>query len=101
MRPSSLKEDKKAERWPINKTSGDSFDKAWAHIIGVEAGWFVHDHAGFLVWTTAGRDKFASVVGIEVTKPISTPHHQPAAPEQEPIEPVQAEPTKPRQLDLF
>ena len=69
LRPASLKDEKRAERWPINTGAGAASDVAWAHIAGIENGWFSPDRIGFLNWTPKGRDKFSAVVGAKPPEP--------------------------------
>ena len=74
MRPSSCKSEKGSERWPINLSGRcDSFAEAWGHILGIEAGYFAHDRAGFLGWTAHGRERFPPTEKVEASKPIEPP----------------------------
>lgn len=106
MRPSSLKEDKKATRWPINLNNGTADEKAWAMVIGIESGWLGYDKGGHLQWTAAGRDKHTALVGISERFNSDSRRTHWKVPDREPEEdgpdladePVAA---KPGQLDLF
>jgi hypothetical protein len=59
--PSACASEKGTVRWPINNGGGmDAGSRAWSRIFGIEAGWLKHDAAGFLQWTTLGRDAYAA-----------------------------------------
>lgn len=59
--PRPCRQESGKEHWPINCGHGSTAEaRAWGKIIGIEAGWFKHDRAGFLAWTEAGRDRFAA-----------------------------------------
>jgi len=58
-RPTICRQDSGKEHWPINSGCAvDAEARAWGRILGIEAGWFKHDRAGFLTWTVAGRDRY-------------------------------------------
>jgi len=58
--PSPCKQDRSAEYWAINAHGLCAEDEAWAFIVGIEDGWFSYDRAGFLQWSTKGRDRYAA-----------------------------------------
>lgn len=58
--PSSCKQERGAEHWPINLHGLCAEDKAWAFIVGIEVGWFTYDRSGFLQWSPKGRDRYAA-----------------------------------------
>jgi len=60
-KPTPCKQDSGKEHWPINSgRDSDAEGRAWGRILGIEAGWFRHDRAGFLAWTQHGRDRYAA-----------------------------------------
>lgn len=47
--------------WSVRCIHGSAADaRAWGRVLGLEAGWFVYDRAGFLCWSEKGRDHFAN-----------------------------------------
>ncbi|MEG8103620.1 hypothetical protein, partial [Xanthomonas hortorum] len=59
--PNICRQESGKEHWPINSAGAlDVESRAWGRILGIEAGWFKHDRAGFLTWTEAGRDRYAA-----------------------------------------
>jgi hypothetical protein len=74
MPPSPVKSEKGPERWPINSSFSEAdtaANRAWAHIIGIEAGWFGYDRSGFLGWTVKGRQRFGAL--YTTPEPITEP----------------------------
>lgn len=61
MQPMSVKPDRQALHWPINRGRIQSCEAAtWGLIAGIERGWFRYDRAGYLQWSPAGRDRYAA-----------------------------------------
>lgn len=49
------------QSWFVRCAIGSgSGDRAWGLVLGLEAGWFAYDRAGFLCWSEMGRDSFAA-----------------------------------------
>ena len=80
MSPSQVKSEKGVESWPVNDIAQDPYANAWAHILGIEAGWFAYDRAGFLGWTKAGRDRFPStpLIAHSGPEPLAIPEPEKA-----------------------
>lgn len=59
--PHLCKPDHSAAHWPINTPYQYPRERAvWGLILGIERGWFAYDRGGFLQWSEAGRDRYAS-----------------------------------------
>jgi hypothetical protein len=103
MSPSPVKSEKGVESWPVNHMARDQYAIAWGHIFGIEAGWFAYDRAGYLGWTTIGRDRFQSkpVIADPRAEPPTTP--EPEKPPAALADTLGTEPSKKggTQLDLF
>ena len=94
-------------RWPINQAVRDQpYANAWGHILGIEAGYFAHDRAGFLGWTALGRERFPpqerkALAKIEQpVKPAPTLPGKPAAVLADEIAPRPSHKAE-DQIDLF
>ena len=60
-KPVICKPDHGAAHWPINTPYQYPRERAvWGLIVGIEKGWFAYDCSGFLQWSEAGRDRYAS-----------------------------------------
>ena len=99
--PSPHKQEKGSITWPINTRAGDQEAKAWGRILGIEAGYFAHNRAGFLNWTERGRHRFPAAERGTPQIPIEPP---------EPKRPAKVDPAEiadrpasanTAQLDLF
>ncbi len=68
-RPTVCRQESGKDHWPINsgRTLGAE-GRAWGRILGIEAGWFKHDRAGFLTWTEAGRDRYEAGDAVTFTE---------------------------------
>lgn len=44
--------------WPVNCGSGEVLERAWALILGLEAGWFNYGSSRHIGWTRLGRDRY-------------------------------------------
>jgi len=71
--PSPCKSEKGVESWSVNSWTKDKFAEAWGYILGIEAGYFAHDRAGFLGWTQRGRDTFPPLKREAAEKPFTPP----------------------------
>jgi len=80
MSPSSVKSEKGVESWPVNEIAQGTYPNAWGHILGIEAGWFAYDRAGFLGWTKVGRDRFPAIpaAGLHSSEPPVIPESEKA-----------------------
>lgn len=59
--PRPCKPEGSREHWPINMPYGHPRERAvWGLILGIERGWFAYDRGGYLQWSQAGRDRYAS-----------------------------------------
>ena len=59
--PHPCKPEGQREKWPINRTYPLLREHAvWGLILGIERGWFVYDRAGYLEWSSVGRDRYAA-----------------------------------------
>jgi len=45
--------------WPVNSGRTTRAERAWAKILGLEAGWLKHDSSGHIGWTELGRARYA------------------------------------------
>ena len=60
MAPSSLTDEDKAVRWPVNTGVMAPLDRLAAFIAGLELGWIVLDRGGHAQWTPLGIERYAA-----------------------------------------